>query len=162
MPVWCIMTKWPKCFRARLLQLRTWTTWNHTFSFPTRMIASVTQLYVYICKHSNLRELLEMTCRLANTLKSYGVQKGERVAIYMPVSPVAVAAMLAVPVSVPYTLWCLQGSAQRLWLAEFRMVSKIMLFCHKVCLSQQLKSSFYWSGTTKNNDDVFKWTKCTQ
>ncbi len=59
------------------------------------MIASVTQLYVYICKHSNLRELLEMTCRLANTLKSYGVQKGERVAIYMPVSPVAVAAMLA-------------------------------------------------------------------
>uniref|UniRef100_A0A8C1W0J2 acetate--CoA ligase n=1 Tax=Cyprinus carpio TaxID=7962 RepID=A0A8C1W0J2_CYPCA len=46
-------------------------------------------------KHSNLRELLEMTCRLANTLKSYGVQRGERVAIYMPVSPMAVAAMLA-------------------------------------------------------------------
>uniref|UniRef100_A0A673LJX9 Propionate--CoA ligase n=1 Tax=Sinocyclocheilus rhinocerous TaxID=307959 RepID=A0A673LJX9_9TELE len=41
------------------------------------------------------RELLEMTCRLANTLKSYGVQKGERVAIYMPVSPMAVAAMMA-------------------------------------------------------------------
>uniref|UniRef100_A0A671QDY2 Propionate--CoA ligase n=1 Tax=Sinocyclocheilus anshuiensis TaxID=1608454 RepID=A0A671QDY2_9TELE len=41
------------------------------------------------------RELLEMTCRLANTLKSYGIQKGERVAIYMPVSPMAVAAMLA-------------------------------------------------------------------
>uniref|UniRef100_A0A672NJR0 Propionate--CoA ligase n=1 Tax=Sinocyclocheilus grahami TaxID=75366 RepID=A0A672NJR0_SINGR len=46
-------------------------------------------------KHSNLRELLEMTCRLANTLKSYGVQRGERVAIYMPVSPMAVAAMMA-------------------------------------------------------------------
>ncbi|XP_033873408.3 acetyl-coenzyme A synthetase 2-like, mitochondrial isoform X1 [Acipenser ruthenus] len=41
------------------------------------------------------RELLEMTCRLANTLRRHGVQKGERVAIYMPVSPLAVAAMLA-------------------------------------------------------------------
>ncbi|XP_066552855.1 acetyl-coenzyme A synthetase 2-like, mitochondrial [Amia ocellicauda] len=40
-------------------------------------------------------ELLETTCRLANTLKRYGVQKGDRVAIYMPVSPMAVAAMLA-------------------------------------------------------------------
>ncbi|XP_032626437.1 acetyl-coenzyme A synthetase 2-like, mitochondrial isoform X2 [Chelonoidis abingdonii] len=36
-----------------------------------------------------------MTCRLANTLKKYGVQKGDRVAIYMPVTPMAVAAMLA-------------------------------------------------------------------
>uniref|UniRef100_A0A8C0J9S4 Acetyl-coenzyme A synthetase n=1 Tax=Chelonoidis abingdonii TaxID=106734 RepID=A0A8C0J9S4_CHEAB len=41
------------------------------------------------------RELLDMTCRLANTLKKYGVQKGDRVAIYMPVTPMAVAAMLA-------------------------------------------------------------------
>ncbi|XP_026513508.1 acetyl-coenzyme A synthetase 2-like, mitochondrial [Terrapene carolina triunguis] len=41
------------------------------------------------------RELLDMTCRLANTLKKYGVQKGDRVAIYMPVTPLAVAAMLA-------------------------------------------------------------------
>ncbi|KAF4084536.1 hypothetical protein AMELA_G00129750 [Ameiurus melas] len=41
------------------------------------------------------RELLEMTCRLANTLKSHGVRKGDRVAIYMPVCPMAVAAMLA-------------------------------------------------------------------
>ncbi|KAB5561873.1 hypothetical protein PHYPO_G00011540 [Pangasianodon hypophthalmus] len=41
------------------------------------------------------RELLEMTCRLANTLKSHGVRKGDRVAIYMPVCPTAVAAMLA-------------------------------------------------------------------
>ncbi|XP_062864065.1 acetyl-coenzyme A synthetase 2-like, mitochondrial [Trichomycterus rosablanca] len=40
------------------------------------------------------RELLEMTCRIANTLKTHGVRKGDRVAIYMPVSPVAVAAML--------------------------------------------------------------------
>ncbi|KAG7233261.1 hypothetical protein INR49_007340 [Caranx melampygus] len=41
------------------------------------------------------RELLETTCRLSNTLKSHGIQKGDRVAIYMPVSPMAVAAMLA-------------------------------------------------------------------
>ncbi|XP_066538091.1 acetyl-coenzyme A synthetase 2-like, mitochondrial [Hoplias malabaricus] len=41
------------------------------------------------------RELLEMTCRLANTLKHHGVGRGDRVAIYMPVSPIAVAAMLA-------------------------------------------------------------------
>lgn len=43
----------------------------------------------------SIRELLETTCRLANTLKSHGIQKGDRVAIYMPVSPLAVAAMLA-------------------------------------------------------------------
>uniref|UniRef100_H3D771 Acetyl-coenzyme A synthetase n=1 Tax=Tetraodon nigroviridis TaxID=99883 RepID=H3D771_TETNG len=41
------------------------------------------------------RELLETTCRLANTLKRHGVQKGDRVAVYMPVSPLAVAALLA-------------------------------------------------------------------
>lgn len=41
------------------------------------------------------RELLETTCRLANALKSHGINKGDRVAIYMPVSPLAVAAMLA-------------------------------------------------------------------
>lgn len=40
-------------------------------------------------------ELLEMTCRLANTLKAHGVQKGDRVAVYLPTSPLAVAAMLA-------------------------------------------------------------------
>ncbi|XP_065747873.1 acetyl-coenzyme A synthetase 2-like, mitochondrial isoform X1 [Phocoena phocoena] len=41
------------------------------------------------------RELLETTCRLANTLKRHGVHRGDRVAIYMSVSPLAVAAMLA-------------------------------------------------------------------
>ncbi|XP_056669783.1 acetyl-coenzyme A synthetase 2-like, mitochondrial isoform X2 [Monodelphis domestica] len=41
------------------------------------------------------RELLETTCRLANTLKKHGVRRGDRVAIYMPASPLAVAAMLA-------------------------------------------------------------------
>ncbi|XP_060687708.1 acetyl-coenzyme A synthetase 2-like, mitochondrial isoform X1 [Hemiscyllium ocellatum] len=41
------------------------------------------------------RELLETTCRLANTLKRHGVQKGDRVAIYLPVSPIGIASMLA-------------------------------------------------------------------
>jgi len=41
------------------------------------------------------RELLEMTCRVANAMKSQGVKKGDVVCIYMPVSPIAVAAMLA-------------------------------------------------------------------
>ncbi|XP_060684983.1 acetyl-coenzyme A synthetase 2-like, mitochondrial [Hemiscyllium ocellatum] len=41
------------------------------------------------------RQLLEMTCRLANTLKRQGVRKGDRVVIYIPASPIAVASMLA-------------------------------------------------------------------
>ena len=36
-----------------------------------------------------------MTNRLANTLKRNGVGKGDRVAIYLPNSPIAVAAMQA-------------------------------------------------------------------
>ncbi|KAG2467227.1 ACS2L synthetase, partial [Polypterus senegalus] len=40
-------------------------------------------------------QLLESTCRLANTLRRHGVKKGDRVAIYIPVSPLAVIAMLA-------------------------------------------------------------------
>ncbi|XP_019407249.1 PREDICTED: acetyl-coenzyme A synthetase 2-like, mitochondrial isoform X2 [Crocodylus porosus] len=41
------------------------------------------------------RELLELTCRLGNTLKRQGVKKGDRVTIYMPPCPLAVASMLA-------------------------------------------------------------------
>ena len=36
-----------------------------------------------------------MTCKIANVLKRYGVKKGDRVAIYMPVVPLLVASMLA-------------------------------------------------------------------
>ena len=36
-----------------------------------------------------------MTCQVANVLKKDGVKKGDRVAIYMPVSPMLVASMLA-------------------------------------------------------------------
>ncbi|WP_421725883.1 acetate--CoA ligase [Bauldia sp.] len=41
------------------------------------------------------RELHEHVCRLANVLKSYGVKKGDRVTIYMPMIPEVAYAMLA-------------------------------------------------------------------
>jgi acetyl-CoA synthetase len=41
------------------------------------------------------RDLLEETCRVANALRSFGVEKGDRVAIYMGMVPEAVAAILA-------------------------------------------------------------------
>ena len=41
------------------------------------------------------RELLDMTCQIANLLKKDGIKKGDRVAMYMPVSPLLVASMLA-------------------------------------------------------------------
>ncbi|MFP5507081.1 MAG: acetate--CoA ligase [Gammaproteobacteria bacterium] len=41
------------------------------------------------------RELHEEVCRLGNVLKNRGVKKGDRVCIYMPMIPEAVAAMLA-------------------------------------------------------------------
>jgi acetyl-CoA synthetase len=41
------------------------------------------------------RDLLEQTCRLANVLKDQGVQKGDRVILYMPMIPEAAYAMLA-------------------------------------------------------------------
>ena len=41
------------------------------------------------------KELLEMVCRIANVLRSHGIKKGDVVAIYLPISPIAVASMLA-------------------------------------------------------------------
>jgi len=41
------------------------------------------------------RELLEKTCQIANVLRKAGVAKGDKVMIYMPAMPLAVAAMLA-------------------------------------------------------------------
>ncbi|CAM9688417.1 acetyl-coenzyme A synthetase 2-like, mitochondrial [Lampetra fluviatilis] len=41
------------------------------------------------------KELLELTCRMANAMRSRGVKKGDRVAIYLPSNPIAVASMLA-------------------------------------------------------------------
>ncbi|CAD5111357.1 DgyrCDS673 [Dimorphilus gyrociliatus] len=41
------------------------------------------------------KELHEQTCKMANTLESHGIKKGDRVVIYMPVSPMAIEAMMA-------------------------------------------------------------------
>ncbi|MDF9796027.1 acetyl-CoA synthetase [Catalinimonas alkaloidigena] len=43
----------------------------------------------------SLRELYEETCKFANAMKANGVQKGDRVIIYMPMVPEAAVAMLA-------------------------------------------------------------------
>ncbi|MEE8237410.1 MAG: acetate--CoA ligase [Gammaproteobacteria bacterium] len=45
--------------------------------------------------HINYRELHERVCRLGNALRSLGVQKGDRVTIYLPMIPEAAVAMLA-------------------------------------------------------------------
>eukprot|EP00794_Sanderia_malayensis_P020268 gene20268-22254_t len=45
--------------------------------------------------HISYRELLDDTCRIANVLKRNGIKKGDVVVIYMPVSPLGVATMLA-------------------------------------------------------------------
>jgi acetyl-CoA synthetase len=41
------------------------------------------------------KELLREVCRIANVLKSFGIRKGDTVAIYMPMIPEAAFAMLA-------------------------------------------------------------------
>merc|ERR1711974_352543 len=46
-------------------------------------------------EHVTYGQLLEMVCRLANVLSDAGVVSGDVVALYMPVSPLAVATMLA-------------------------------------------------------------------
>ncbi len=46
-------------------------------------------------KHVTYAELHELTCRLANTLKVLGVNKGDRVCIYLPMIIEAAVAMLA-------------------------------------------------------------------
>ncbi|HVN42367.1 MAG TPA: acetate--CoA ligase, partial [Steroidobacteraceae bacterium] len=46
-------------------------------------------------EHVTYRELYYRVCKLANALKSLGVQKGDRVTIYLPMIPEAAVAMLA-------------------------------------------------------------------
>ncbi|MBL4631312.1 MAG: acetate--CoA ligase [Paraglaciecola sp.] len=46
-------------------------------------------------KHVSYQELHDEVCRLANGLKALGVEKGDRVIIYMPMIPEAAYAMLA-------------------------------------------------------------------
>ncbi|MGQ0658183.1 MAG: acetate--CoA ligase [Chromatiales bacterium] len=46
-------------------------------------------------KRITYRELYEEVCRFANVLKSYGVKRGDRVSIYLPMIPETAVAMLA-------------------------------------------------------------------
>jgi acetyl-CoA synthetase len=46
-------------------------------------------------RHISYQELHDEVCRLANVLKSFGIVSGDRVCIYMPMTPQAVYAMLA-------------------------------------------------------------------
>ncbi len=46
-------------------------------------------------KFISYKELHEQTCKMANVLKSLGVEKGDRVVIYLPMIPEAAYAMLA-------------------------------------------------------------------
>ena len=46
-------------------------------------------------QHISYKELLEQTSRLANVLKAQGIEKGDRVVLYLPMIPEAAYAMLA-------------------------------------------------------------------
>jgi acetyl-CoA synthetase len=46
-------------------------------------------------RHITYAQLHDQVCRLANVLKAHGVQKGDRVVLYMPMIPEAAFAMLA-------------------------------------------------------------------
>ncbi|MFW0777229.1 MAG: acetate--CoA ligase [Rickettsiales bacterium] len=46
-------------------------------------------------KHITYQELFDNVCRMANVLKNFGVKKGDRVTIYLPMIPEAAYAMLA-------------------------------------------------------------------
>jgi len=48
-----------------------------------------------VYRHISYRELKHEVCRLANVLTAHGVQKGDRVCIYMPMIPETAYAMLA-------------------------------------------------------------------
>lgn len=73
------------------------------------------------------RELYEKVCQFANVLKSNGVQKGDRVCIYMPMIPEVVVAMLACARigavhSVVFAGFSAQSLADRILDADARIV----------------------------------------
>ena len=47
------------------------------------------------CEHISYRQLHERVCRCANALRSLGIEKGDRVTIYLPMIPDIAVAMLA-------------------------------------------------------------------
>jgi len=52
-------------------------------------------------------------CKFANVLKKFGVKRGDRVSIYLPMIPELPIAMLPAPGSGPFTAWYLEDSARK-------------------------------------------------
>ncbi len=48
-----------------------------------------------VVRNVSYQELYEMTCQISNALKSFGVKKGDRVLLYMPMVPETIASMQA-------------------------------------------------------------------
>lgn len=70
----------------------------------TSLIGKGRELLIYyysncLCMHIHVfnvfRQLKDMVCKTANAFKQLGIKKGDRVVLYMPMIPLAVAAMLA-------------------------------------------------------------------
>ena len=68
---------------------------RHWLTKRTRRQSSGKAMTRQIQRTSPISELHDETCRLANAMKARGVQKGDRVCIYMPMIPEAAYAMLA-------------------------------------------------------------------
>ena len=60
-------------------------------------------------------ELLDEVQRFANVLKGLGVERGDRVNIYLPMIPEAVWPCWPAPASVPRTAWCSADSPPPPW-----------------------------------------------
>lgn len=128
-------------------------TWNWTITdllkyFPTHTISCCLVVCLYQISGSFWRWPVALPIRW-KVMESRGESGWPSICLCLPWQ---LQPCWPVPVSVPYTLWCLQGSAQRLWLAEFRMVSKIMLgiFIHKfahICTNTKLckKNACYFN-----------------
>lgn len=82
-----------------------------------------------------------MMNRVANVLKSHGVTKGDRVAIYMPACPLAVASMLACArIGAVHSVVFAGFSAESL---ASRIIDGILSFTFTYLFTGGFKTSFY-------------------
>ena len=70
-------------------------------------------------------ELLRQVNRCANALKALGLNKGDRVTIYLPKIPEQVVAMLACARPASFIASCIPDSVRRHWQAAFRMRRRV-------------------------------------